>query len=101
MAVKRRIIECECGATFVENRDGLLEGNLAWSPWKHKNHRIRSTKSPSGGDIIVVVFIRSVHCKKCKSELLREKKEYEISPAARNDELETSNSCISKELLLK
>ena len=80
MAIKKRLVECDCGERFEEDPKGHLTGNVDYLPWTQKNCRLRGTKSPIGGEIVQVTFVRSVECKSCKGELFREKNEYDVTP---------------------
>jgi hypothetical protein len=100
MAVKKRYVECECGELFTEGKSNQLEGTIAVSPWRLKESRKRQTKTTHQCDILIAVFERSVHCGKCKQELMREKRQYELTPPiAQNDEPVTSYS--SRDFVIK
>ncbi len=100
MAVKRKTVECECGEVFNDLRTHLL-GNLIFGPWKAKTHRVRETKSKSGGDILVAVWERTVECGKCGGELLKEKRQYELSPPADVTKPEPISYYSSRELIVR
>lgn len=100
MAVKKRFVECECGELFTEGKNNQLEGTIAVSPWRLKDSRKRQTKTSHQCDILIATFERSVHCGKCKQELLREKRQYELTPPiTQNDEPVTSYS--SRDFVIK
>ena len=80
MAIKKRFIECECGETFNEVSNNQLEGNIVFGPWRLRGNRQRATKTANNCDILVALFFRSLFCGKCKQELLREQKQYELTP---------------------
>jgi hypothetical protein len=80
VAIKKRFVECECGELFTENAKNQLEGNTICGPWKLKDSRRRNTKTDSGSDILIAMFERPVGCAKCKQELMREKRQYELTP---------------------
>lgn len=100
MAVRKRFVECECGEILTEGKNNQLDGSVLCSPWRLKDSRKRATKSPSQGEILVATFERSVHCGKCKQELMREKRQYELTPpATQADEPVTSYS--SREFVMR
>lgn len=80
MAVKTRSVECECGEVFREDEKGELTGNLIYSPWRCKQSKVRHTKTAQQCDILLCVFERAVGCGKCKQEIFRDKKQYEVTP---------------------
>jgi len=93
MAVKKRFVECECGEVFIEGKNNQLEGNTALGPWRLKDNRKRQGKTTQQGDILAAIFERSVFCIKCKNELMREKRQYELTPpVTQSDEPVTSYS---------
>lgn len=93
-------MECECGEIYTEGPNNQLEGTVALSPWRLKDSRKRSTKSPSNSDILLALFERSVHCGKCKQELMREKRQYELTPPVSNKD-EPVNSYSSREFVIR
>jgi hypothetical protein len=80
MAIKKRLLVCDCGEQFEEGKDGLPVGNLTCGPWKYKQAKVRPGAAPSDGDAVIIYFVRSIDCNKCMSELHRDKKAYEVSP---------------------
>ena len=93
MAIKKRFVECECGEVFTEAKNNQLDGQILLGPWRLKESRKRQTKTPNQSDILVAQFERSVHCGKCKHELMREKRQYELTPpVTQSDEPVTSYS---------
>jgi len=93
MAVKKRFVECECGEIFTEGKNNQLEGNAALGPWRLKDNRKRQAKTSQQGDVLSALFERSVFCVKCKNELMREKRQYELTPpVSQSDEPVTSYS---------
>jgi hypothetical protein len=80
MAIKKRFVECECGEVFNEGSANQLEGNLIFGPWRLRGNRQRATKTPNNCDILVALFFRAIICGKCKQEIVREQKQYELSP---------------------
>lgn len=100
MAVRRKTIECECGEVFVDHRSHI-EGNLKFGPWKARTHRVRETKSKSGGDILVALWDRTVECGKCGGELLKEKRQYELTPPADVKTPEPIGSYSSRDLIIR
>lgn len=99
MAVKRRMIECECGQVFTDGKPHL-EGPTKYGPWKYKTNRLRETKTKNGGDIVVVCWERSVECGRCGSELLREKRQYELTPPLNAQKPEPVPSYGTRELVV-
>lgn len=100
MAITRKFIECECKELFTEGKDNQLEGEVIASPWKIKANRVRQTKSASGSDILVGHFQRSIICGKCKQELLRENRQYEVTPPViPNDE--SVSSYFNRDFIMK
>jgi len=87
MAVKNRSVECDCGELFHENNKGELTGNLIYSPWRLKHNKVRQTKSANQCDIMLCIFERAVGCAKCKQEIFRDKKQYEITPPIGKEDL--------------
>lgn len=78
MAIKRRILECDCGERFDEEReDGTITGDLSYGTWKFKQHSVKEGVE-AGSDLVNVYFVRSVDCNKCMTELFREKKCYVV-----------------------
>jgi len=100
MAVKRRLIECECGEVFLDGQNKQLTGNLKYGPWRYKTSRPRSSKSSNGGDILAVLFERSVECAKCGAELVREKRQYELTPPINPNKSEPIPSYFERELVV-
>ena len=80
MAIKKRFVECECGEVFYEGSGNQLEGNVVFGPWRLRGNRQRATKTVNNCDILVALFFRSLMCGKCKQEILREQKQYELTP---------------------
>lgn len=80
MAVKNRSVECECGEVFQENEKGELIGNLIYSPWRCKQSKVRQTKTAQQCDILLCSFERAVGCGKCKQEIFRDRRQYEVTP---------------------
>lgn len=80
MAIKKRLVECECGEMYLENSRNQLEGNVVCGAWKLKESRKRTTRTDVGSDILLATFERPVGCGKCKQELLRERRQYELTP---------------------
>lgn len=100
MAVKKRFVECECGEVFIEGKNNQLDGNTALGPWRLKDSRKRQGKTAQHGDVLAAIFERSVFCVKCKNELMREKRQYELTPpVTHSDEPVTSYS--TREFLYK
>lgn len=100
MAVKRRLIECECGEIFTDSRT-TLDGNVKRGPWLFKSHRIRETKAKDGGDILVASWDRAVECAKCGEELMHEKRQYELTPPSNPQKPEPVPSYSSRELVVR
>jgi hypothetical protein len=100
VAVKRKIIECECGETFTDVRTHL-DGNIKYGPWQLKAHRMRETKAKSGGDILAAIWERTVECGGCGGELMREKRQYELTPPVDVTKPEPVGSYSSRELVVR
>ena len=100
MAIKRKLIECECGEQFVEGQNNQLTGTVKFGPWRFISHRLRSAKSTTGGDILAALFERSVGCGKCGFELIREKRQYEITPPVNPNKPEPIPSSASREFVV-
>ena len=93
MAIKKRLVECECGEMFTEGKNNQLDGKTALSSWRLKDGRKIDAKTPQQSDVLSVMFERSVFCDKCKKELMREKRQYELTPpVSQSDETVTSHS---------
>jgi hypothetical protein len=91
MAIKKKLIECECGEIFTDAKNNQLNGNVGLGPWLLKESRKRPSKSQ--GDVLFATFERSVFCLKCKQELVRENRQYELTPPISHvDEVITSHS---------
>lgn len=99
MAVKRRYVECECGETYNEGKNNSLEGTVALGPWRLKENRKRSTKTNQGSDILIGLFERSVHCGKCKQELMKDRRQYEVTPPSPGEDPVTSY--VTREFVMK
>lgn len=99
MAVKRKLIECECGEIFADVRNHL-QGNLKHGPWRYKTSRMRQAKSSNGGDIVATLFERSVECGKCGAELIREKRQYDLTPPVNSNKPEPIPSYSDRELVV-
>lgn len=101
LAIKKRFVECECGEIFAEGSKNSLMGNIAYGPWKLKGNRLRNTKSDKGCDILIAVFERSVGCGKCNHEMMREKRQYELTPPINNNDADPISSYTSREFVLR
>ncbi len=99
MAIKRKIVECECGEHFDESKKGDITGHLLYTPWKCKDNRIRGTKTAYNCDIAQCFFERIAACGKCKKEMFVDKKQYEITPPVEKDSQQPISMMGEKELI--
>lgn len=98
MAIKRKYVECECGEIFVDNKDtNQLEGNISFDPWRLKEAK---KKDKTSQDVLLAFFERSAFCKKCEQELMREKRQYELTPPIESLD-EPVNSYSNREFVFK
>ena len=81
MAIKKRLLVCDCGEQFEENSDQTLNGHVNYGPWRYNQHTVRQS-SANGQDVVSINFIRTVECHQCGTELFKEKKSYEVRPQA-------------------
>ena len=99
MAIKRKLIECECGEIFADVRN-QLQGELKHGPWRFKTSRLRTQKTANGGDVVACIFERSVECAKCGMELIREKRQYDLTPPVNPSKPEPIPSFFDRELVV-
>lgn len=81
MAIRKRLLVCDCGEQFEENVDQTLIGHVSYGPWRYNQHNVRQS-SANNQDVVTINFIRQVECSQCGNELFKEKKSYEVRPQA-------------------
>lgn len=76
MAIKRKLIECQCGEIYADSPKLI---DVIFGVWKLKDVRKKTGKEDEK-DIIIASFQRKVFCSKCSQELIKENRLYELTP---------------------
>lgn len=99
MAVKRKLIECECGEAYLDTPQRYVQG-ATYGPWKYVSSNLRNTKTANGGDIMMIFWERIISCPKCGKDLMKEKRQYELTPPLNANKPDPIPSASTREIVV-